>query len=928
MLDNVKREMERLRVNILGLCEVRRKGSDEIPSDNYTFIYSGGQKHERGVGFILDQEYMKSKKKVWKFSDRICMIKLSAKPFDINIIQVYAPTTESKGEEIDQFYSEMETALKKCKPTDNTIIQGDFNAIVGKGTGDKNVGAYGLGQRNDRGNRLVGWVKEHDLIIGNTIFCQPSRRLWTWKSPGDRARNQIDYVMIKKRFRNSLISCKTYPGVDCNSDHVPIISKIRLRLKKLRITKKEPLIDYKILKTDQTLRMKYSAEVKKEFDALEGLGDIEQQWKNLKECINKASQKIIPKVKRNAKQKWMSDEILNLMEERRDCNRNTEEYKTLHRKIKTKCKKAKEDWLKQKCKEVEDLPGKDLKAMHKKIEYVTGRKKTNPSSGYLKSKEGDIIKDKLKILERWEEYIKDLYGDNERNEHYRIRTNTEGPQILKSEVEYAMKKTKKGKAPGPDNITIELLEALEEFGVDQITKILNNIYDTSEIPEDLSKSIFITLPKKAGAIECELYSTISLMSHLTKILLRIIMNRTRNKIRPGIAQEQCGFVEGKGTANAIYTLKTVIERSIEVQQDLYLCFIDSSKAFDTVKHEKLIQMLQDLNVDGKDLKLIRNMYWQQTAAIKINNKISGYQKIEKGLRQGCVLSRDLYSLYSEIILRNIKGRPGIGIGGVNINNLRYADDIVLIAGKEEELQELISIINGENGDMGLSLDIKKTETMVISKKNDPPTCHINLDNKKLQQVDKIKYLGTWILLDGRCKTEVTARIIEAKENFGQMKHLLINRSISLTVRMSVLRCYIWPILMYGCEAWTINKEIENRLKAVEMWFIRRMLRFAYMKNIRDEEVLEKAETTKSLVNEIRKRQATFFGHVMRKSEMEHLVTTGKIDGKRSRGRQREKMLDSITSWLHKENKVQTISCTRNRDEWISMIENAIRENRN
>ena len=71
-----------------------------------------------------------------------------------------------------------------------------------------------------------------------------------------------------------------------------------------------------------------------------------------------------------------------------------------------------------------------------------------------------------------------------------------------------MKKTKKGKAPGPDNITIELLEALEEFGVDQITKFLNNIYDTGEIPEDLSKSIFITLPKK-----------IRLMSHLTKICL-------------------------------------------------------------------------------------------------------------------------------------------------------------------------------------------------------------------------------------------------------------------------------------------------------------------------------------------------------------------------------------------------------------------------
>ena len=137
-----------------------------------------------------------------------------------------------------------------------------------------------------------------------------------------------------------------------------------------------------------------------------------------------------------------------------------------------------------------------------------------------------------------------------------------------------MKRTKKGKAPGPDSINIELLEAFEEFGVDQITNILSNIYETDQIPEDLSKSIFIALPKNAGAIECELHRTIGLMSHLIKIVLRIILNRTRTKIGPEIAQEQCGFVAGKGTTNAIYILRTVIERSIEVQQDLYLCFID------------------------------------------------------------------------------------------------------------------------------------------------------------------------------------------------------------------------------------------------------------------------------------------------------------------------------------------------------------------
>ena len=97
-------------------------------------------------------------------------------------------------------------------------------------------------------------------------------------------------------------------------------------------------------------------------------------------------------------------------------------------------------------------------------------------------------------------------------------------------------------------------------------------------------------------------------------------------------------------------------------------------AFDTVKHDKLIEMLQDIDIDGKDLQLIKNMHWQQTAAIKINNNISGYQKIKKGVRQGCVLSLEIFSLHSEIILRTIEDKPGKRIGGANINNLRYAND--------------------------------------------------------------------------------------------------------------------------------------------------------------------------------------------------------------------------------------------------------------
>ena len=154
----------------------------------------------------------------------------------------------------------------------------------------------------------------------------------------------------------------------------------------------------------------------------------------------------------------------------------------------------------------------------------------------------------------------------------------DGPPILKEEVSAAIRKMKHGKAVGPDNIPIEVFAVLEDIWIDFLTKLLNSIYDSGKIPK-----VFITLPKIPGTIDCELYRTISLMSHLTKVLLRIITARMRKSLRPEISQLQFGFVPDKSTRNAIFTLSMLAERCIEMQKDLYLCFIDYSKAFDKVR---------------------------------------------------------------------------------------------------------------------------------------------------------------------------------------------------------------------------------------------------------------------------------------------------------------------------------------------------------
>ena len=204
-----------------------------------------------------------------------------------------------------------------------------------------------------------------------------------------------------------------------------------------------------------------------------------------------------------------------------------------------------------------------------------------------------------------------------------------------------------------------------------------------------------------------------------------------------------------------------MERCIEVQKDLHLCFIDYSKAFDKVKHEELLAMLRKLDIDGKDLRVIGNLYWDQKAAVRIDSELSDFKPIKRGVRQGCVMSPDLFNLYSETILRNIEDCQGMKINGQNLNNLRYADDTVLMAESDDQLQKLLDIVVLESEKLGLTLNLKKTECMVVSKKSVNPNCCLTSKGKKIKQVTKFKYLGYMITSDGRCTTEIGKRIAMA-----------------------------------------------------------------------------------------------------------------------------------------------------------------------
>ena len=136
-----------------------------------------------------------------------------------------------------------------------------------------------------------------------------------------------------------------------------------------------------------------------------------------------------------------------------------------------------------------------------------------------------------------------------------------------------------------------MLVAAGEIGILELTELSNMIYNQGSFPNELNKSIFITILKVNGTIKCEKHRTICMMSHVTKLVLRIVINRIRGRTLDEIAPVQYGFMPDKGTGNVIFVLRRLVERSVEKQRDVYTCFIDYSKAFDTVKHESLVELL-------------------------------------------------------------------------------------------------------------------------------------------------------------------------------------------------------------------------------------------------------------------------------------------------------------------------------------------------
>ena len=176
----VKQEMARVNVGILGISELKQIGMGEFNTDDHYIYYCGEESLRRNV--IVNKRVQNAVVGYSLKNDRMISVRFQGKPFNITIIQVYAPTRNAEEAEVEWFYEDLQDLLEPTSKKDTLFIIGDWNAKVGIKETIGVTGKFGLGVRNEAGQRLIEFFQENKLVIANTLFQQHKRRFFPWTS--------------------------------------------------------------------------------------------------------------------------------------------------------------------------------------------------------------------------------------------------------------------------------------------------------------------------------------------------------------------------------------------------------------------------------------------------------------------------------------------------------------------------------------------------------------------------------------------------------------------------------------------------------------------------------------------------------------------------------------------------------------------------
>ncbi|XGW22799.1 hypothetical protein V3C99_005206, partial [Haemonchus contortus] len=442
--------------------------------------YNGDDTKRNGVAIAVAESLKDSVSVVSRISSRIMAVRIETKEGYWTIISVYAPQAGCPAYEKDEFYLNLDEAIRSVPEGDYLTIAGDMNGHVGsERRGLERVhGGRGIGVRNEEGERVLDLAMAHDLAVCSTFFAKRRSQKVTYSSGGNET--EIDHVLVRRSSLKTVKDIKVLPGEELATQHRPLLADIAIELPKKSRTRTERRIRWWKLHRLERENLK---EKILEVGLPDPEGPIQQTWSN--------AVKRVVREKKLAYKRWQKTRALE----------DLAAYKTSKRLAKAAVAKAKNiemDALYEKLdsREGEKFVFRLAKARHRATQDIRVVKAVRNSEGAILRKPGEVRR-------RWKEYFDRLLNEEFARENSSHSEATAGPIKLwtEDEVRKAIGKMKVGKATGPDGVPIEAWKALGEHGIKWLTRFLNTVTAEGRIPDAWRRSTIVPIFKRRLKIE-------------------------------------------------------------------------------------------------------------------------------------------------------------------------------------------------------------------------------------------------------------------------------------------------------------------------------------------------------------------------------------------------------------------------------------------
>ena len=411
-----------------------------------------------------------------------------------------------------------------------------------------------------------------------------------------------------------------------------------------------------------------------------------------------------------------------------------------------------------------------------------------------------------------------MYSDCEIEESEGVENPVRYIAFCFEEVQQAIKKLSNGKSAGADRVFPGFNKYAPRCLVELFTDFFNSNLASGTVPNDWSLSIICPIYKKGPPLDPNNYRGISLINCIGKIFASIITARLQEYLENNcsIGPEQAGFRKGFGCEDHILLLSKIVSIYLNQKKRLYVALIYYEKAFDLVDRSLLWQKLVAHNINGKILRILKNIY-SKTACVRVNGKCSDFFDCKVGVRQGDILSPLLFTIFindfepfvrshcngltllKNFIEKNLGEQQTETL--VNLLVLLYADDTIILTESEDDMQKTLDVVSDYCRSSNLKINCGKTKYMIFSRGKVRKAQSMYINGHVIERVDNFCYLGVVFKYNNTFQIAIKNNVTKAKKALFETTSELIGHYLSVVAKLHLFDSLITPILLYGCEVW-------------------------------------------------------------------------------------------------------------------------------